>query len=866
MRHSVIPNLPKWVAPIALSVLAFMQSGRTFAATFSILDYCHPVYEGNEWIYQADGLGDSGNAMIERIEATSAPVTCYSNRTSPTAFVRNAVSVYEAYGDYSDTTFTPGEEWHEYQLAQGSWGMLGSDAIDESIRANPGFLLPATMIAGQSVAMSGEIYLSGVYVGLMTMRWQLLGQASVTVPAGTYADCLHFRYVVAQPGQSQTIEEWWARGVGKVKKTRHVVKPGVVRDEVYQLVSANIVLGPWIAFPPASTAAAIGAVASFSVHAHGEEPLSYEWRKDDVTLADQPGILSGAATAQLAIANVQSNDLAGYSVVVSNAYGAVTSAVATLSLVSHELVNVKPTVAVTLPTRNARQTASTIVAIGKARDNSQVAAVWYQLNSSDWLPAIGTTDWSTPDLPLTPGPNLLRVFAVDTSGNHSLTNSVTFTYVVQVPVQVQSVGLGRIAPNYNGKLLEIGQRYRMGAVGIAGFRFHDWSGSLDTNYPVLSFTMASNLSFTATFVDVTRPVNVVLSPIVRQVVKTATLNIAGRAADNFGVQTVWYQLNGTGWMEATTTNRWLNWLARDVPVQPGNNVLQAFAEDAAGNRSLTNSVSFTSTVVVPNIAGFWNIGSFNTPTEVFLENGNILQGGYNFDIRRGTMTIDANGLITGDNGGPFTGSCQVGPDGELLATIASDESTNTYTLHLNNSQDTITYVGGYDVANGNHQELMVFQRAPLSAAGTSLAGSWNVAQFDTPNRLTWDPNTGLQGGSEFSAVAGTMVTRADGTFVANVNGPATGRYTVGDDGQVLVSLNGQSETNVLSLNAGKDFMVLGNGGSRSQGDSQEVMLFVRAPASVTKADLAGIWNGTAFRTPAAMTGSPQLRTPGRRQL
>ncbi len=549
--------------------------------------------------------------MVERIVASSAPVTCYSGRTSPKAFTRDAVHVYNAYGDDDGNgNFIPSDEWYEYHVAQGSWGMLGSDDLpignpaSESLRVYPGLLLPSAMAVGQSVSLSVEMYLSGVYKGTMTVKWQLVEQVGVTVPAGVYADCLHFRYIATQSGETQTNDEWWARGVGKVKKTRHVVKPGQTSDELYQLLSASFVRGAWITLPPANTTNAAGTTASFYVSTLGEEPLTYQWRKDSVDMSDQPGKLLGTTTTNLTVANVQSADLGGYSVVVSNVYGAVTSSVAMLSLSPPETV--KPTLAITSPARNARLTNAVATAAGTAKDNVQVAAVWCQLNTNDWQQAAGTTNWSVPDLALLPGPNVLRAYAVDTSGNYSVTGSVSFTYVVMAPVAVHVVGLGKVSPNYDGKWLEIGKSYKMSASAASGFKFHDWSGSLVTNTSTLNFIMASNLSFTATFVDVKRPVDVLLLPKANQVVNSAVVDLTGKATDNFGVQTVWYQMNGMGWNAATTTNYWTNWVATAVPVQGGKNVVQTYAEDAAGNRSLTNTVSFVSTVTVPNIAGFWN--------------------------------------------------------------------------------------------------------------------------------------------------------------------------------------------------------------------------------------------------------------------
>src|SRR5207245_1820727 len=112
-----------------------------------------------------------------------------------------------------------------------------------------------------------------------------------------------------------------------------------------------------------------------------------------------------------------------------------------------------------------------------------------------------TTNW-TADPVLTPGPNLLQAYAVDTSSNTSALRSVSFVYVVSEPVSVQIDGLGQVTPNYDGQLLELGQTYTMTAKPARGFAFTGWSGSVSNAKPKLTFVMASNLAFTATFKDI----------------------------------------------------------------------------------------------------------------------------------------------------------------------------------------------------------------------------------------------------------------------------------------------------------------------------------------------------------------------------
>ena len=91
----------------------------------------------------------------------------------------------------------------------------------------------------------------------------------------------------------------------------------------------------------------------------------------------------------------------------------------------------RPTCVVLFPKVKQAVGAPVITATGRASDNAGVTAVYFQLNTGDWSPATGTTNWSAPDLVLAPGTNVIRACAVDAAGNYSLTNSIAFSYAVQ---------------------------------------------------------------------------------------------------------------------------------------------------------------------------------------------------------------------------------------------------------------------------------------------------------------------------------------------------------------------------------------------------------------------------------------------------
>ncbi|HKQ40600.1 MAG TPA: PHB depolymerase family esterase [Verrucomicrobiae bacterium] len=84
-------------------------------------------------------------------------------------------------------------------------------------------------------------------------------------------------------------------------------------------------VAPSITTQPADRAIALGSPVIFSVTAAGTAPLSYQWRKEGINV-------TGATGQSLNIVNAQLTNIAGYTVLITNSGGAVTSRVAQLSV------------------------------------------------------------------------------------------------------------------------------------------------------------------------------------------------------------------------------------------------------------------------------------------------------------------------------------------------------------------------------------------------------------------------------------------------------------------------------------------------------------------------------------------------------
>ena len=109
---------------------------------------------------------------------------------------------------------------------------------------------------------------------------------------------------------------------------------------------------PCILTPPASQTVTNGNNAAFTVVAGGQRPFGYRWLFDGTNLP-AGGNVSGTGSNVLTLASVAVTNAGSYSVVVTNAYGSVTSGVATLTVVSAPFFSAQPTNLAVLAGSNA---------------------------------------------------------------------------------------------------------------------------------------------------------------------------------------------------------------------------------------------------------------------------------------------------------------------------------------------------------------------------------------------------------------------------------------------------------------------------------------------------------------------------------
>jgi hypothetical protein len=281
-------------------------------------------------------------------------------------------------------------------------------------------------------------------------------------------------------------------------------------------------------------------------------------------------------------------------------------------------------------------------------------------------------------------------------------------------------------------------------------------------------------------------------------------------------------------------------------------------------RSLTRRFPFVSRLLLPTavfacitasapaqtlslLEGTWNHFTFSVPSQLSLPGpGNKVTHIPErdvFSIESGQIVVQANGTFTGDPSGSFT----VGKQGQVIARIGGEPDL---TLLVNAAHDFLVTAN----VDGQFQDLTLAVRAPATLTTADLAGDWNIVAFDTPKELIQTIGTNgyvsdVQPLDHFELFTGTATLTAGGTVSGTLDGAFSGTFSVGANGQVTANVDDEIAT--LFVNAGKDVMV--RVFEEPDSNYQEVQLFTRVPASVTLAELQGVWKLAYFDTPNQLT-------------
>ncbi len=160
---------------------------------------------------------------------------------------------------------------------------------------------------------------------------------------------------------------------------------------------------------------------------------------------------------------------------------------------------VGPNLTILNPLANLVVTNGSVVVNGTAFDNVAVSNVVVELNGGGPIELTPTNGlWSTTLSNVPGGTNIIVVRAQDTSSNITEVTRRIF-HRVKVPLSLTIVGSGTVSGAGNGDLLEVGRNYTLTAKPAKNNLFGDWSGTVSTLAPKLTFEMDTNVALTATF-------------------------------------------------------------------------------------------------------------------------------------------------------------------------------------------------------------------------------------------------------------------------------------------------------------------------------------------------------------------------------
>jgi hypothetical protein len=395
-------KMPLWVRPtLALTAFVLLAAPAANAAAYHDLiqsDYPAAYYRLEETV-EATALDSSGNGLYGAYAGTPL--------LGQPGIDTNSISLgangsYVSVGYYSELNplgpFSI-ESWvrptsapsgGDYRCPVGNFGGWGNPSGWYIYQTPaPGstltFIIQGTPVwIGTGYSLFNWYHLVGTYDGTngsFYVNGQLIGSASAT---GYVPNALSPFAI----GQRADGYGFFDGNVDEVAIYTNALTPAQILAH-YELGTNSFRapnVPPTIRQEPASTTNYAGHSVQFSVLADGTAPLAYQWYKGAAALA-------GATTSTLVFTCVAADDGTTYKTVVTNNYGSVTSASATLTVSTGLLIDAQPT---SITRTEGSVAAFQIVAEGALPLSYQ----WYKgptaisgaTNQTLWLPAIQLGD------------------------------------------------------------------------------------------------------------------------------------------------------------------------------------------------------------------------------------------------------------------------------------------------------------------------------------------------------------------------------------------------------------------------------------------------------------------------------------------
>lgn len=220
VRSLLVSRLAALLAVSALFLGAAASQAAEIVNTAAYGRYGNVRKQGANWLYTFSRWNDDAYTTDLRLTMTQvATKVKMGNGTD-----QIATRILEETGTMVDGRIYGLETIQEYWKTSGQCVYLGSDRVkrDGSIRPldrlGRGMVIPRRMRVGETVKSTDGFYEQGKFLGKITYSIKLLDRKPVLVPAGYFKDCIHLRISIQAGELKQVADEWWAKGVGMVKR------------------------------------------------------------------------------------------------------------------------------------------------------------------------------------------------------------------------------------------------------------------------------------------------------------------------------------------------------------------------------------------------------------------------------------------------------------------------------------------------------------------------------------------------------------------------------------------------------------------------------------------------------------------------
>ncbi len=209
-------------------------------------------------------------------------------------------------------------------IVSSTWGSVTSSVARLTVELPPALTLQPT---NQIVVNGSRATLSVAATGTtpLSYQWQFNG---TNLPTANFSSSTNATLTLSQVSAvlagpyEVIITNAWGSVTSRVAVLSLVYPPAITN----QPMSQNIING---------------SNAVFSVAATGTAPLAYQWQFNGINLTDG-GNLSGSATASLTLTGAGTNNAGDYDVIITNAWGGVTSSLAALNIVYPPAISNQP--------------------------------------------------------------------------------------------------------------------------------------------------------------------------------------------------------------------------------------------------------------------------------------------------------------------------------------------------------------------------------------------------------------------------------------------------------------------------------------------------------------------------------------------